>query len=296
MSIPVRCPNPACARLHRVKNRYAGKRGQCPACGTWMLVPEPAAPAPAGPAEEPTLWVNPEDRLAAPVPQPEPQTEEVELVEEEAELVEEPAVAVVPAAPAPPRFSWLAVVLFLLGACGIGAASAAPFLEQPDAQGSGNLANSELARRTPVGVRDDERLFALGVPLVLGFLALLLALAVLALRNFGLVARCLACLITLVAGAALTFYGVRLYQAEVIAGRVGTAVRQLQQEHPEVGELTIAPGRCLWVGVLSAGAATVLFLLGSTLMQQRRRSRLVYLLVMLLLLGGLGGTAVLTAV
>lgn len=38
-AIPTHCPNPACARVHRVKSRYAGMRGRCPACASWMYVP-----------------------------------------------------------------------------------------------------------------------------------------------------------------------------------------------------------------------------------------------------------------
>jgi hypothetical protein len=40
MPIEVHCPNPACARVHRVKNKYAGTRGKCPACQSWMYVPK----------------------------------------------------------------------------------------------------------------------------------------------------------------------------------------------------------------------------------------------------------------
>src|SRR5262249_54750819 len=28
-----------CAKIHLVKNKYAGKRGKCPACGSWMIIP-----------------------------------------------------------------------------------------------------------------------------------------------------------------------------------------------------------------------------------------------------------------
>ena len=39
MPIEVHCPNPGCARVHRVKDRYAGQRGKCPLCAHWMYVP-----------------------------------------------------------------------------------------------------------------------------------------------------------------------------------------------------------------------------------------------------------------
>src|SRR5262245_63835649 len=53
MPIQVHCPNPVCARVHMVKNRYAGMRGKCPACGSWMYVPRTPLPAVAAARAEP---------------------------------------------------------------------------------------------------------------------------------------------------------------------------------------------------------------------------------------------------
>jgi hypothetical protein len=39
MSIIVECPNPDCAKVHKVKNRYAGKRCYCPDCNLVFTVP-----------------------------------------------------------------------------------------------------------------------------------------------------------------------------------------------------------------------------------------------------------------
>jgi len=53
LPILVPCPNPVCGKVHRIKPRYAGMRGRCPACSAWMYVPryqirgkppEPASP------------------------------------------------------------------------------------------------------------------------------------------------------------------------------------------------------------------------------------------------------------
>src|SRR5262245_8891612 len=61
MPIEVHCPNPVCARIHSVKTRYAGMRGKCPACGSWMYVPmtgflpSMAVPRPEG-LEETAAW------------------------------------------------------------------------------------------------------------------------------------------------------------------------------------------------------------------------------------------------
>ena len=38
MSIVIRCPNPACGEVLKVKNRYAGKNCYCPVCRTLMAV------------------------------------------------------------------------------------------------------------------------------------------------------------------------------------------------------------------------------------------------------------------
>src|SRR5262249_37065304 len=46
VSIEVQCPNPLCAKVHRVKNRWAGRRGTCPDCGTVIQVPDPIATPP----------------------------------------------------------------------------------------------------------------------------------------------------------------------------------------------------------------------------------------------------------
>src|SRR5215212_8101263 len=46
MSIKVRCPNPACRKVHTVHARFAGCRGKCPNCGAVMAVPAAPATAP----------------------------------------------------------------------------------------------------------------------------------------------------------------------------------------------------------------------------------------------------------
>lgn len=49
MGIPVRCPNPACAKVMSVKVALAGKTGNCVWCGTPVTVPFPGAVAPPSP-------------------------------------------------------------------------------------------------------------------------------------------------------------------------------------------------------------------------------------------------------
>src|SRR4051794_2333128 len=112
MAIAVHCPNPDCAKIHQVKDKYAGTRGKCPLCGSWMYVPAaapvPVAPKASPPATVPALDETPfvareepapkpaaEARAAparrpAPPPEPEPQpVAEPEVVVEEAALLPE---------------------------------------------------------------------------------------------------------------------------------------------------------------------------------------------------------------
>jgi outer membrane biosynthesis protein TonB len=78
VSIEVQCPNPDCAKVHRVKNRWAGKRGTCPDCGAIIEVPG-GTPAPAAMHE-------PE-----PFPEPEPQPVAAEVAVEEGVTVSDVA-------------------------------------------------------------------------------------------------------------------------------------------------------------------------------------------------------------
>ncbi len=39
MPIEVYCPNPSCGKVHLVKDKYAGLRGKCPSCSSWMIIP-----------------------------------------------------------------------------------------------------------------------------------------------------------------------------------------------------------------------------------------------------------------
>ncbi|MEO1235420.1 MAG: hypothetical protein AAFX76_01385 [Planctomycetota bacterium] len=57
MPIDVTCPG--CSKTLRVHDRYAGRRGKCPACGGAVEIP---APAPPEPIDDPQLEIVPEDR------------------------------------------------------------------------------------------------------------------------------------------------------------------------------------------------------------------------------------------
>jgi hypothetical protein len=56
MSIKLRCPQPACGKALTLRDEWAGKKVKCPACGSALVAPKPAAPAggePAAPARSP---------------------------------------------------------------------------------------------------------------------------------------------------------------------------------------------------------------------------------------------------
>lgn len=101
MSIQVQCPNPACGKVHKVKNRYAGKRCHCPSCHQVFNVPlasgnpasverptrEPverpaSAPRATVPADDPLaalLDVEPNEPPASPAPPRAPSSRPAEM-------------------------------------------------------------------------------------------------------------------------------------------------------------------------------------------------------------------------
>src|SRR5437763_1435906 len=76
MAIAVHCPNPGCAKIHQVKDKYAGTRGKCPLCGSWMYVPVPAPvaapPKIAAPVTVPAIDETPAPPVEEPAPKPAP--------------------------------------------------------------------------------------------------------------------------------------------------------------------------------------------------------------------------------
>jgi hypothetical protein len=123
--IKVRCPNPECAQVHNVKDRWAGKRGTCPACGAVISVPAaardtvPLEPLRDEPELEPTAV---DEVLASEVP------EDEEYDERQDEPYEEPVRAA-------GRSWWVrpTTILTLLGLVALVVVAFLPLLPGPSA-------------------------------------------------------------------------------------------------------------------------------------------------------------------
>lgn len=179
MPIEVHCPNPICARVHVVKNRYAGMRGRCPSCKAWMYVPR--ATGSASRAEVPVVdpddampWTAEKPVARAAVPMAEdPESESFPLGGPAAAAktaprksakqvaVDEDPGATDEGAEQPKRLGYLPVLLLFLGLLGLGAVAAAPFLEKPKYAPSGVFV-TETAPIRPTGIDDEKATYVMG--------------------------------------------------------------------------------------------------------------------------------------
>jgi hypothetical protein len=302
MPIAVHCPNPACARVHQVKNKYAGMRGKCPACGSWMYIPvtgqmpSMVVPRP-GALDEAAAWAAEEPRAAARKPvgrgpvlaelaeeppllaepvQPSsrgrPRVEE--RVEEEAAVVAAAEEAVeAEAAPEKPKkhFSWLAVLLLVLGLLSLGGAAAAPFLAGPSIHRTGDFEG--LLPSFVKGIDEPMIPYVAGAPGVVAFLAFLCLLIGLVGRQFGFINLALLYL-CVIASAALLLAGLEwmgrdLKDAEALRERITKLKDQGKQ-----GEAYPIPGM-QYPGIAGGAAgACFFFTLAAVFMHRRWWSRI----------------------
>jgi hypothetical protein len=298
VSIPVQCPNPACGKTHRVKNRWAGKRGTCPDCGTVIEVPgvplaQPVASAPshsAASAQE--MRPLSADITAAAEPGAVAQGEETLIAEsaitEEpflAEEVPDEDAAPVRPAPVPGRyFSVSTAVLYLLGILGLGAVAAAPFLpvrgisiDPPPSQFNSGLKQTALSP------------YLLAVPAAAAAIALVGYLAALFARHFGLAMLLTAYPAVLLAGVCLAFWGLlaRVIHADNVAATTHSAA-----DFGRSAEVAFGPGA--WAGLGGAAAATFFLAIAILLTHRHLWAKLVFAVLALLGLG-LGGALVFLA-
>lgn len=309
MPIAAHCPNPACARVHQVKNKYAGMRGKCPVCGSWMYIPTggmmPSQSMPRSAMEDQVSFggaavpsrvplaapVAPAVPLAAPVSQPAP-TRAASPVEEELEpirlgevepiplkgdrkskkkgaaarrrLDEDDAADALPMddeggeprAAKKPYFSWLSVLLLVLGILSLGAIVGAPFLAGP----------SGIEGKAVSGIKEDDALYVMLAPGLPALFALISLTTGLVTRRFGVLGVVLTALASLLTGI-LLFMASWVFQKEYDAlSKYSQRVEKIRAEGGNASSKEISLGQQLPVAVGGAGAAALCFVLATVFM------------------------------
>jgi hypothetical protein len=290
MPIEVHCPNPACARIHIVKNKYAGMRGRCPACQSWMYIPVTGAmpsmnvPRPAA-VEEPPAWLQQQTQKAAARPvatmvQHSALPEEPALRPEPAALEPEPAevaeVLEASAEPAAPKkyFSWVAVFLLLLGILSLGAVSAAPYLETASVTTTGDFARSPWVK--PQFIPTDMEVYVMSAPAAAAGPAVLCLLLALIMRRFRFIHLGLL-YVSLLAAAVLFFVALTWYHRETSVGGPIHAIEKMIAERKgrgDQGDATLSLGLQAYALLAGTGGACVFFLLTALFMHKRWWSRI----------------------
>jgi hypothetical protein len=312
MPIEVHCPNPECAKVHLVKDKYAGMRGKCPACSSWMYVPKTAVPTmvvPRPEALEEAAWKSPELAAAAPAqttvgPRPQEAAEPVEtlpIVQREervqpearsaarAEVDEEPVEVQPDAEKSKPKkyFSWLAAVLLLLGIVSLGLISATPFLAVGKINATGDFVEYYGAREGE-GIKPDMKMYVMTVPAGGAALVFIALLAGFIAGRFGFPSLFLVYL-TGVLSVALLFLTLHEFRRQSmdwakIVERVEHAKSQGRQ-----GDVNPSLGQFLWAALGGSAGACLSMIFAAVLMHRRWWSRVFAFLF-------LGGMAALAAV
>ncbi len=273
MSIEAHCPNPACARVHLVKDRYAGMRGKCPVCSSWMYVPkvesrrhsaqerprsldEVALPpvSPSGPSDQDAT--SEERPLAKQAVKPNSSAEPKVVAQVVEPVGEEPSK---PRSP----FSWTAALWCFLAVLGLDAVAVAPYTEIPSITASGELAD-KLTLEKPKGIEKPLSFFVsmgaagLAIVVLVGLLIWRLGL----LRQFLLYLAALGC-------AALLTLGT--YKGKVDSAMIERQMKYLDaiKERGVQGEATVQAG--LQYYLLFGGAGVAVLCLGLGLLAWHRR-------------------------
>jgi hypothetical protein len=289
MPIEVHCPNPQCAKVHLVKDKYAGMRGKCPACSAWMYIPKTAAPTmivPRPEALEEAAWKSMEttaparetparaNRKDSNVPE-----ETLPVVKREERVRPEPriearqdedesAVTVQPDMEKPKRsFNWMAALLLLLGMLSFGAIAATPFLEAGKVNATGDF-EQRYTHRKLIGVKEDLHLYVMAVPAGGATLLFLALVAGFIGRRFGFLSLFLVYMAGLLA-AGLLFLVVVIFkdQCKEAAG-IKKSV-EVAKSKGKQGDVDPSLGQYLWAGLGGAAGACLSTLLAAILMHRR---------------------------
>ncbi len=290
MPIEVHCPNPNCARIHLVKNRYAGMRGKCPACAAWMYVPvvgnmpslvtprppELEAAAAAGNAEPPAPVLQAVSLAEVELP---PVAEAVAeparprrhpRVEEE----EEPALAVAeideeePDEEKPRKyFSWVALLLVFLGMLALGAVAGAPFLPPPK--------HDSPTRAALTGIDPVYQQIIIGGPIGVAVVAALCILLGLVGRRVGIFDLALL-YICLLGSSVLLVFALETFRRDLVGKE--SIINKLEQSTPPV---KVDIGYQYYAMAGGAAAGCLFFLLAAPFMHRRWWSRVLGFFVLL---------------
>jgi hypothetical protein len=270
MPIEVHCPNPVCAHVHLVKNRYAGMRGKCPVCSSWMYVPvglqmpSMILDRPEGLEEAATWKQDAKAKKPAKKADAEPL---VELVEEEEAAPEKST----------RRINRLATVLVVLGMFALGAVIAAPYLTKPSIQASGEFVN-DIGQQEMKGI-EAENLFYLPVlPACLIGGAVLCLIATLVARQFAFPSLLLLYLTT-IGSALLLLLALTYYRGETrTMEKLTKAIADRKQSGKSQGDATVDKGQQLYALAGGALAACVCFILAGVVAHRKWWSRILCLL------------------
>lgn len=273
MPIEVHCPNPVCAKVHIVKDKYAGQRGKCPACSHWMYVPQP----PARLEESATDYVEDVGRSM----QIDDQLTQGLLPQGDKPLPtsSEPTPSLAdqaqPAPETPPRrFPWAAAALVLLGVVGLGSVAASPYLDRPTVGATGEMA-TKLEGKQPKGIDPQYASIVTGVA---GGVAAACLLSLLTWR-LGFLSRVLLYLGT-IGSAVLLFVGVSVFRSESLILRALLAIVDREKQGGTAGEASPWLGPQLYAAVGGAGLACLCLLLAAIVLHRRWWSRMLAFVVL----------------
>lgn len=308
MPIEVHCPNPGCAKVHLVKNSYAGKRGKCPACGSWMLIPASGmmpstiAPRPQG-LEQTVGWTAKEN---TPPPAPAPRRETVKaspkpaLLDEDEDLPplrpekpkakprlrdEDESLQPAPESDEKPAraFSWFVFLVLLLATLSVGGVLGGMFLDGPTIICSGEFA-SRYSKVKLDGLGDEQGPIYLGLAGGLTGMGVLALLAGFVGKRFGMVSGLLSYLAVLLGGL-LLFLTVDFYQKQQALADKWDRTFEHAKDKGVSGDASYDLGPRLKLALGGSAAGSFFFLLAAVLIHRRWWSRLLCFVLLGLYLG-----------
>ncbi len=268
MPIEVHCPNPQCAKVHLVKDKYAGMRGKCPACASWMYIPRSTPPAVA--ELEPEVVVEEGKQPVSVVVRREPVARTVNA-KTDVDAADKP-VEVTPDAEKPAKkFSCVAALLLVVGMLSFGAIAATPYLDVGSANATGYF-TVEYGQRKFETIREDQKWYVTVVPAGGAALVFLALLAGIVAGRFGFLSLFLVYASTLLA-AALLFLALAVFheQGDEVA-KLRARVEGLKQKGKQ-GDIDPSLGQYLWVGLGGAIGASASLILAAIAMHRRWWSR-----------------------